>query len=34
MEWCLAEGDFWVAQSRPITKLFPIPEAADRENHV
>ena len=34
IEWCLAADDFWVVQSRPITTLFPIPEAADRENHV
>jgi phosphoenolpyruvate synthase/pyruvate phosphate dikinase len=34
IEWCLAEGDFWIVQSRPITTLFPIPEAADAENHV
>ncbi|HET6869085.1 MAG TPA: rifamycin-inactivating phosphotransferase [Solirubrobacteraceae bacterium] len=34
IEWCLAEADFWIVQSRPITTLFPIPEAADRENHV
>jgi rifampicin phosphotransferase len=34
VEWCLAEGDFWIVQSRPITTLFPIPEAGDRENHV
>src|ERR1700733_2293529 len=34
IEWCLAEGDFWIVQSRPITTLFPIPEAADQENHV
>ena len=34
IEWCLADGDFWIVQSRPITTLFPIPEAADRENHV
>ena len=34
IEWCLAEGDFWIVQSRPITTLFPIPKAADRENHV
>ena len=25
IEWCLAEGDFWIVQSRPITTLFPIP---------
>ncbi|MER5257216.1 rifamycin-inactivating phosphotransferase [Streptomyces sp. NPDC002855] len=34
IEWCLAEGDFQVVQSRPITTLFPIPEADDQENHV
>jgi phosphoenolpyruvate synthase/pyruvate phosphate dikinase len=34
IEWCLADGDFWIVQSRPITTLFPIPEAADREKHV
>ena len=34
IEWCLADGDFWIVQSRPITTLFPIPKAADRENHV
>jgi rifampicin phosphotransferase len=34
IEWCLAEGEFWIVQSRPITTLFPIPEAADRENYV
>ncbi len=34
IEWCLAEDEFWIVQSRPITTLFPIPEAADRENHV
>jgi rifampicin phosphotransferase len=34
IEWCLAEGEFWIVQSRPITTLFPIPEAADTENHV
>jgi pyruvate,water dikinase len=34
IEWCLADDGFWIVQSRPITTLFPIPEAADRENHV
>ena len=34
IEWCLANGDFWIIQSRPITTLFPIPEAPDRANHV
>src|SRR5262249_25717362 len=34
IEWCLDDEGFHVVQSRPITTLFPIPEAADRENHV
>jgi pyruvate,water dikinase len=34
IEWCLADDGFWIVQSRPITTLFPIPEAGDRENHV
>ena len=34
IEWCLVDDDFQIVQSRPITTLFPIPEAGDRENHV
>ncbi|MEU9184282.1 rifamycin-inactivating phosphotransferase [Streptomyces sp. NPDC048484] len=34
IEWCLVDDDFRIVQSRPITTLFPIPEAADQENHV
>jgi phosphoenolpyruvate synthase/pyruvate phosphate dikinase len=34
IEWCLADDDFQIVQSRPITTLFPIPERTDRENHV
>jgi phosphoenolpyruvate synthase/pyruvate phosphate dikinase len=34
IEWCLADGDFQIVQSRPITTLFPTPEAGDEENHV
>ena len=34
IEWCLAEDDFHIVQSRPITTLYPIPEADDRRNHV
>jgi phosphoenolpyruvate synthase/pyruvate phosphate dikinase len=34
IEWCLAGDDFSIVQSRPITTLFPIPAAADGENHV
>ena len=33
IEWCL-DDDFQIVQSRPITTLFPIPAAEDRENHV
>ena len=34
IEWCLADDDFQIVQSRPITTLFPIPAASDGENHV
>ncbi|CAN7519926.1 phosphoenolpyruvate synthase [Paenibacillus sp. LjRoot153] len=34
IEWCLAQDTFYIVQSRPITTLFPIPEANDQENHV
>ncbi len=34
IEWCLVDDDFHIVQSRPITPLFPIPAAGDRENHV
>jgi phosphoenolpyruvate synthase/pyruvate phosphate dikinase len=34
IEWCLADDDFVIVQSRPITTLFPVPESGDRENHV
>lgn len=34
VEWCLVEEDFYVVQSRPITTLYPIPEAGDQGNHV
>ncbi|HWE15259.1 MAG TPA: rifamycin-inactivating phosphotransferase [Solirubrobacteraceae bacterium] len=34
IEWCLAGDGFWIVQSRPITTLFPVPAADDRENHV
>src|SRR5215218_8415772 len=34
IEWCLVDDGFQVVQSRPITTLFPIPEAGDGENHV
>ncbi|GGU48381.1 rifamycin-inactivating phosphotransferase [Lentzea flava] len=34
IEWCLAGGDFQFVQSRPITTLFPVPEAPDQANRV
>jgi rifampicin phosphotransferase len=34
IEWCLVDDDFQFVQSRPITTLFPIPAADDKENHV
>ncbi|MDX2816247.1 phosphoenolpyruvate synthase [Streptomyces sp. PA03-5A] len=34
IEWCLVDDAFQIVQSRPITTLFPIPEAGDEENHV
>ncbi|MGW5752451.1 rifamycin-inactivating phosphotransferase [Nocardia rhamnosiphila] len=34
IEWCLVDDEFRIVQSRPITTLFPIPEADDDENHV
>ncbi|RUS46173.1 phosphoenolpyruvate synthase [Cohnella sp. AR92] len=34
IEWCLADDSFYILQSRPITTLFPIPEAGDQANRV
>src|SRR5215813_1667681 len=34
IEWCLVDDKFYIVQSRPITTLYPIPEANDQENHV
>lgn len=34
IEWCLVGDDFQIVQSRPITTLFPIPDAGDQEKHV
>lgn len=34
IEWCLADDIFYIVQSRPITTLYPIPDADDKENHV
>ncbi len=34
IEWCLVDDTFYIVQSRPITTLYPIPEANDEENYV
>lgn len=34
IEWCLVDDTFYIVQSRPITTLYPIPEANDPDNHV
>jgi rifampicin phosphotransferase len=34
IEWSLVDDTFYILQSRPITTLFPIPEANDQEDHV
>ncbi len=34
IEWCLVDDGFQIVQSRPITTLFPVPAAPDRDLHV
>ncbi|MEV4613001.1 rifamycin-inactivating phosphotransferase [Kitasatospora sp. NPDC049258] len=34
IEWCLVDDEFRIVQSRPITTLFPVPEAADGADHL
>lgn len=34
IEWCLVDNTFYMVQSRPITTLYPIPDADDQENHI
>ncbi|WP_310828704.1 phosphoenolpyruvate synthase [Paenibacillus pedocola] len=34
IEWCLDQDNFYIVQSRPITTLYPVPEANDPDNHV
>ncbi|WP_414937764.1 rifamycin-inactivating phosphotransferase [Amycolatopsis sp. cmx-11-51] len=34
IEWCFADDEFQIVQSRPITTLFPVPEVGDESNHV
>lgn len=34
IEWCLTDDTFYIVQSRPITTLYPIPEADTQEKHV
>ncbi|XSG77172.1 rifamycin-inactivating phosphotransferase [Herpetosiphon llansteffanensis] len=34
IEWCLADSQFYIVQSRPITTLYPTPAANDARNHI
>lgn len=34
IEWCLADGRFYIVQSRPITTLYPVPETNVQGNRV
>ncbi|MDB5147036.1 MAG: phosphoenolpyruvate synthase [Mucilaginibacter sp.] len=34
IEWCLADGMFYIVQSRPITTLYPVPETNVQGNRV
>jgi len=34
IEWCIADNTVYIVQARPITTLYPVPEVADKENHV
>jgi phosphoenolpyruvate synthase/pyruvate phosphate dikinase len=34
IEWCLVDDTFFIVQSRPITTLYPIPEANDQEHYI
>ena len=34
IEWALADGEIYITQSRPITSLFPLPEAQEDEGKV
>ncbi|EPR13414.1 phosphoenolpyruvate synthase [Ruminiclostridium papyrosolvens] len=34
IEWCFENDSFYIVQSRPITTLYPIPEANDTGDHV
>ena len=34
IEWCLADGEFYIVQSRPITTLFPCPKSPDHVKRV
>ncbi|WP_025145345.1 phosphoenolpyruvate synthase [Pedobacter jeongneungensis] len=34
IEWCWIDDTFYIVQSRPVTTLYPVPEADDKEKHV
>ena len=34
IEWCWADGKFYIVQSRPITSLYPVPRVSDHKLHL
>lgn len=34
IEWCLANNQFYIVQSRPITSLYPVPKFSDGGRHI
>jgi len=34
IEWCLADNEIFIVQSRPITTLYPVPAVADEQLHL
>jgi pyruvate,water dikinase len=34
IEWCLADGEIYILQSRPITTLYPVPPVTDDQIHL
>lgn len=34
IEWCFANGTFYIVQSRPVTSLYPVPKYSDGQLHI
>lgn len=34
IEWCLADGQFWIVQARPVTTLYPLPRPRGLAPHL